>query len=125
MGRYAFFNTGLEYKFRFGVQDSNDITLFGGTSIVRETPDSTHTWTSEDKEVVAEKLKVLLEWLGEPSLDFALYEKTVDGTWKLKSELYDLFHKDHDEELVARYILGCLIYHQLLYEKLLQVDYEG
>ncbi len=125
MGRYAFFNTGLEYKFRFGVQDSNDITLFGGISVISETDDSTQTWTEEDKDVIAEKLKVLLEWLGEPPLDFASYEKTLDGTWKLKSELYDLFQKDHDEELVARYILGCLIYHQLLYEESLQADYEG
>lgn len=125
MGRYAFFNTGLEYKFRFGVQDSSDITLFEGTSAVSESHDSTHTWSAEDREKIAGKLKVLLEWIGEPPVDFASYEKTIDGTWKLKSELYGLYQKDYNEELVARYILGCLIYHQLLYEESLQADYEG
>ena len=32
MGRYAFFNTGLEYKFKFAIQSSGDMLNFEGLS---------------------------------------------------------------------------------------------
>ncbi len=126
MGRYAFFNTGLEYKFRFGVQPSADIRMFGGRicNELYEGLDFHHEWEKKDKIFVLEQLQSLQEWLGE-SVNFEMYEKNVQGTFQLKSDLYDLYEKDHNEELLARYILGCCIYHQLLYMEKLEVAYEG
>ena len=125
MGRYAFFTSGLEYKFRFGVQPSEDITLFGG-----EIGDEnyhhgyfTQKWTSDDVPIVKQKVDSLLEWIGEP-IKFEDYEKSLEGTHTLHSRLNELYESHPSEELVARYILGCLIYHQLGYCKVLQTDYE-
>lgn len=125
MGRYAFFSTGLEYKFRFGVQPSEDITLFGG-----EIGDEnyhhgyfTQKWSTHDLTLVKQKLDSLLEWIGEP-IKFEDYEKNLEGTHTLHHKLYDLYNAHSSEELVARFILGCLIYHQLLYNEVLHVDYE-
>lgn len=127
MGRYAFFTTGLEYKFLFGVQDSEDITTFGGVSNCEHYDKGYYlqSWNQSDKETIEKELKYLLEWIGEDPVDFTAYEKNVEGSWALKSKLYELYKSDHNEELVARYILGCLIYHQLLYIEELSADYEG
>lgn len=127
MGRYAFFITGLEYKFRFGVQPSEDITLFGG-QIGDENYHHgyfTQKWTHDDLTLIKQKLDSLLEWIGEDPVKFDDYEKNIDGTHTLSRDLYTLYESDHSEELVARYILGCLLYHQLLYTEVLQADYEG
>lgn len=127
MGRYAFFTTTLEYKFRFGVQESDDIRKFGGVGSYEKYEQGyfTHRWNQSDKETIEKQLQNILQWLGEEPVDFSKYEKTIEGTWKLKSDLYKLYESDHMEEIVARYVLGCLIYHQLLYEETLSADYEG
>ena len=127
MGRYAFFNTDLEYKFRFGVQSSSDMRKFGGRICHEKYQggDFHHEWEKKDCEDILNHIENLFEWLGEGHVDFDSYEKTVEGTYTLKHDLYELYEKDHDEELVARYILGCCIYHQLLYTDKLEVSYEG
>ncbi len=127
MGRYAFFTTNLEYKFRFGVQESSDIRRFGGVGSYENVKEGylTHSWGQSDKETIETELKELLNWLGEEPVDFSKYEKNIEGTWALRSELYDLYRRDHSEEITARYILGCLLYHQLLYCETLSADYEG
>ena len=127
MGRYAFFNTSVEYKFRFGIQDSEDIRKFGGVGSYEgyESGYSSHSWNQSDKETIEAELKRLLEWIGIDLVDFSTYEKNSKGTQQLYSDMYDLYHKDYNEEVIARYILGCLIYHQLLYTESLQADYEG
>jgi hypothetical protein len=126
MGRYAFFSTEFEYKFRFGVQPSADIRIFGGQICheLYEGGDFHHEWEQKDREIILEQLQRLQEWLAEP-VDFEVYEKNVQGTFQLKSDLYHLYKKDHDEELLARYILGSCIYHQLHYVDTLKVCYEG
>ena len=127
MGRYAFFTTNLEYKFRFGVQDSSDIRRFGGVASYENVEQGylTHSWSQSDKETIETELKEVLNWLGEDPVDFGNYEKNMDGTLRLKSALYTLYRSDHSEELVSRYILGCLLYHQLLYSETFSADYEG
>lgn len=127
MGRYAFFTTNLEYKFRFGVQESSDIRRFGGVASYENVEQGylTHSWSQSDKETIETELKELLNWLGEDLVDFSKYEKNIEGTWTLRSELYDLYRRDHSEEITARYILGCLLYHQLLYCETFSADYEG
>ncbi len=126
MGRWAFFSTGLEYKFLFGVQPSEDITLFGGESsdINYEMGYQTQIWDRIHFPEIEKELKGLLDWLGEEPVKWDLYTKDLKGTQELRDDLRGLYEKDHNEELVARYTLGCLIYHQLLYTEALQADYE-
>lgn len=128
MGRYAFFNTGFEYKFRFGTQPSEDIRRFGGLmdySNYAETGEFDHTWSTSDIAVIQEELKRTLEWLPIQPLDVTLYEKNLQGTYHLTRDLYELYKGDNNEELVARYILGSCIHHQLLYAEILSVSYES
>ena len=127
MGRYAFFNTELEYKFRFGVQSSSDMRRFGGRICHEKYQggDFHHEWETKDMEFIKIELTNLLEWLGEEPIKFEEYGKHLEGTYSLKHDLYDWYKKGHDEELLARYILGCCIYHQLLYRDKLEVFYEG
>ena len=102
MGRYAFFNTGFEYKFAFGVQSSTDIQLFGGIG-----EDGLHTWTQDDKTYIINLLSKL-------EIAFENYEKTIDGTYALEDDL----------EIDHRIKLGSLIYHQLLYTDELTCTYD-
>ena len=131
MGRYAFFQpTGFEYKFRFAIQPSSDMRTFSG--IIRhdlsEPGDLVHEWEPRDQEHVHDELKGLLEFLCVPMPSFESYERNVDGTQKLSLDLYELLEKGgklHSEELVARFRLGCFIYHQLMYVDKLNVHYEA
>lgn len=113
MGRYASFNTEFEYKFAFGEQPSDDITIFGGYETCdydNETNTMEHTWTSDDKEFIYNEIKKY-------NIDFKKYEKNLNGTHQLRSDLYDI-----DINHTIR--LGCLIYHQLLYTPVLICNYE-
>lgn len=107
MGRYAYFSTGFEYKFVFGIQPSTDIALFG-TGFDDEEGNPCHEWTETD-------IPLLKEYLDEYTVDWNLYAKSVDGTSKL---LWVLRELPHD------IVLACVIYHQLLYCCPLAVDYE-
>lgn len=127
MGRYAFFRQGFEYKFKFGVQPSEDIRSFGG-KVNYELSDGGylhHEWDQKDCDYIECQLKELRQWLCADEVDFATYDQTLQGSYALVYDLYTLYETDHDPELVSRYILGCLIYHQLLYIENLSVDYEG
>lgn len=127
MGRFANFNTGVEYKFAFGVQSSEDITTFGG--MVNDTDDeqyncyySGHYW--KDKDEVFRHLNKFGEGFILPN--FERYEKSMEGTYELLSDEPFHFNEDNQENKVniCRFILGCVIYHQLLYEPNLSVTYE-
>lgn len=120
MGRYAYFNTNFEYKFLFGVQPSEDIRGFGGV-IQYETV----KWSEQDKEYILDRLKDILSWLCIELVDFTKYEKNVDGTHTMVCDLYKFYGEDLPTEVVAKYILGCVIYHQLLYTETLDVHYEN
>lgn len=135
MGRYAFFNTGVEYKFGFACQGSGDILLFGGlgnfgSDITQqyfedeEYEDPYHEWSQKDKEIILSRLQTLAKKLGIESIDFTLYDKSVEGTSKVRYAIYDLV-QEKDERLGYMYLLGCIIYHQLLYTDKLTVHYEN
>jgi hypothetical protein len=140
MGRWAFFNTGLEYKFVFSVQSSEDILRFGGwlrLAITTREDDSERQydgglfdsaspvvkWSApEDGERILEKLREMEAALGLPACDFAKFRADLEGTYTLKNTLFD--QTTEDAEAQALYVLGCLIYHQLLYMPALQANFE-
>lgn len=122
MGRYAFFNTGFEYKFWFAIQPSEDILDFGGEpSFVYEGPPS-HKWTPFDKKRIEKKMKEIEECFGLEKVSFDLYEKSIDGTNSLYDNLVNM--KFGDARFQSKYILACLLYHQLLYKDSLTCTYE-
>lgn len=115
MGRYAEFNTNFSYKFAFGGQSSNDMTLFGGECFGIRDDEGVGwwSWNQADLPVIKAKLVAL-----EPSKsfpDFDAYEKSAAGTDDLWGALESQNHT---------YILGVLIYHQLAYTKNLLVQFE-
>lgn len=135
MGRYAFFNTGFEYKFAFACQNSGDILLFGGLGNFRgditseyfeeeEYQDPYHEWSQEDKKIILSRLKQLAEKLSLEMINFEGFAKNLDGTYELREALYDRI-EGKDEKIGYMYLLGCLIYHQLLYTDKLTVHYEN
>lgn len=118
MGRYAFFNTGLEYKFVFALQESQDILRFGGWFNNSWTENPTVKWSAtEDSPSILEKLRHMEHTLGLPECDFNAYSADIDGTHKLRDTL-------DNHNTLARYVLGCLIYHQLLYTPVLRAHFE-
>jgi hypothetical protein len=126
MGRYAFFSTGLEYKFSFAVQESQDIWEFGGEKDFEgldKTGYAHHSWTaSTDAPEILVKLRKIEQEGGYPELDFTQFSQDPDGTWKIREVLGEyLSPRDAGH---CFYELGCIIYHQLLYEPLLSVEYE-
>ena len=125
MGRYAFFNTGFEYKFWFGVQDSEDITRFGGVSSSDDDDNYKQTWQKEDKEYVLQALRLFERRHGIAALDPSPYEANLDGTQRLL-DLFcgSLFDEYLSEKTQAYYCLGWIIYHQLMYEPNLSCNYE-
>ena len=123
MGRWAFFNTGMEYKFAFAIQGSEDITMFGG----RRSGDLCWTWSAEkDLPIVKAALDYLHLLLGgQEPIDVEKYEMSVNGTCNLQHAILNSFDGTQSEcILVHRYALGCLIFHQLLYQAELTVEYE-
>lgn len=133
MGRYAFFNTDLEYKFGFGCQSSRDILLFGGLGNSRglissylfdeedyESP--YHEWSQDDKEKILKRLHRIANNLEVELINFDSYEKNLDGTHNLRNAVRDQIQVENEDFYL--YLLGCLIYHQLLYKDILTCTYE-
>ena len=120
MGRYARFNTGLEYKFVFGIQPSDDITTFGGTFEELENDESIihrcHSWSREDKDTVWRELS---EFEGFIMPNFDSYEMGMEGTNEIYKDIFDIniieYVENDKYSLLTRFCLGCLIYHQLSY----------
>lgn len=127
MGRYAFFNTGFEYKFWFGIQGSDHIRWFGGYVSVEDWDkhDFQHAWEVEDDTPVAlGEIRKLEAEHGIPAIDFEPFEKTLDGTHALRTFLRDNIPDSLNENTQALYMLGCLIYHQITYTPNLTATYE-
>jgi hypothetical protein len=122
MGRYAFFNTGFEYKFAFGIQESSDILKFGGTPTFAYEGSHKHDWTIVDRKRIENTLHDLEDTLGLSRMNFESYEKTYEGTYALLNHLRGI---EANDPLFYTYILGCLLYHQLLYKLTLSCTYES
>jgi hypothetical protein len=123
MGRYAFFNTGFEYKFTFATQPSEDMLKFGGTPKFVYEGDHEHKWTIVDRPRILDRIRDIEITLGLPPLDFDPYEKSLEGTSNLRHDLWDI--RTSNAELFTTYILGCILYHQLLYKLDLTCTYES
>lgn len=124
MGRYAFFNTGLEYKFAFGIQNSEDIQLFGGIHN-DETDEPQHAWSAAlDAKTVLARIEQIcsLSHYNLPIWDEV--PATVTGTYELKERILNKYLNKASEKLFYTFLLGCLIYHQLLYKDNLLARYE-
>lgn len=114
MGRYCFFNTGMEYKFAFAVQSSGDILLFGGKPFTSD-GDYGHIWTAADKEEIEKILDGIAKVFGIEEVGLRSFSADVKGTWVLRTAL---------EKELPTYILGAIILHQLLYCSPLVARYE-
>ncbi len=123
MGRYANFNTGLEYKFGFAIQESSDITCFGGQDLSTD-GDLVHVWKAEDAPKALDMILTLRAVLEAPEIRWDEFPQTLDGTEALRQHLYESLFQGGTRALHYRLFLGCLIYHQLLYMPILSANYE-
>jgi hypothetical protein len=125
MGRWAHFNTGFEYKFAFATQNSADITTFGGQDDGHDEPSGYYHWSWSaccDAERCLRNIRRLEKDNGWSPVDFDAWAKCEEGT----SALWGALDKTGGySETKYRYVLGCLIYHQLTYCKELSCDFEG
>lgn len=131
MGRYAFFSTGLEYKFVFATQESSDIRMFGGVMTTRKEDIDcgkfSHLWNRDkDGPYALDQLNTLIAGTDISLPDFSTFSFDLDGTHTLRYWLYE-----HERTLYRQlssdchaFTLGCLLYHQLLYEPKLYVRYD-
>lgn len=132
MGRYAFFSTGVEYKFAFGIQDSFEIRKFAGvittTAEGFKSDTHSHAWsTVRDKNYILEYLQYLIKDSELTLPDFTTFDSTMYGTFALRNNLGEKIDKYYSEigNTFFTFELGCIIYHQLLYDPELSVNYES
>jgi hypothetical protein len=120
MGRYAFFSTGLEYKFKFGIQSSGDMVQFNGNSYNGPDEDSLiHKWEKKtDENLIKKKLEDYN--YNDIKIDLSKFENNIKGSYELKNYLENLKEICNNHE----FILGYLIYHQLQYVDILSVEFE-
>ena len=132
MGRYAFFNTGFERKFAFGIQESSDIMRFGGVIATTEEDvqrgDYRHAWSADrDAHTI---LQILQSYVMDTDVilpDFFAFSTDLNGTYDLRRWFDTCCDACIDILGVVNFYtleLGCLIYHQLLYKPDLQASYE-
>jgi hypothetical protein len=126
MGRYAFFNTGYEYKFAFAIQESEDIQRFGGQDVSdpNDPEEGAHSWTTDDAEYISAELRDYEEHFGIKLPKIEDFPKTVEGTWKIRSAMDDLNKTTENWNTYYTALLGLLILHQLQYEPNLHASYE-
>jgi hypothetical protein len=131
MGRYAFFNTEFEYKFWFATQDSKDITEFYGDFDKDSYDDQSGqyhiSWNASlDKDRIRKRLDRMCEkYSGLPFVQWSKFPNHLDGTYTLRDYVTTHTTEIVDGMVHAKYVLGCLIYHQLMYKEELECDFEG
>lgn len=132
MGRYAFFSTGYEYKFAFGIQSSQDILAFGGWLRMKHglgsDSDSDSAdyeehvrWDQEDLELIHKKLT---SYSGQTLPDIATYEKTLEGLERFRRTIQASQENKPDAEENTQFLLGALIYFQLHMAPTLNATFE-
>lgn len=134
MGRDAIFSTGFERRFTFGIQSSGDIWLFGGVDTTDEhdlhNGQYSHKWSaSRDIEIIQEMIeKIIYHENNEEILlpDFTQFEWSLEGTEAMRTWMSDNWKQIKFNNYRNMYTLelGCLIYHQILYDNELSVVYD-
>lgn len=123
--RLAKFNTGFEHKFLCNA-DIKYIKEFNGQEI--DTNDiqynsyySKHIWSFPD----TENILTILNSFGEGFImpDFQKYEKNIEGTYKMYTN-EPFYLEENEYKNKEKFRIGCLIYHQLLYNNNLSANYE-
>ena len=124
MGRYAFFNTGVEYKFAFGLQNSTDILKFSGSYAPPDDIDLSHSisWSADMIPEIKLTLNALESHLGLKHFDMTPFENTLEGTTKLKWSFHE--HYPSMDEYTYLVLLGYVILHQLSYQPDLYCEFE-
>ena len=128
MGRDIYFSTGIEHKFWTGIQPSEDITKFYGEGDNQYDDDCgdiyQHQWEAKyDRERILAKLEKIQIKYNLPVIDWTEFPANTEGTEKLRFELFGI-EPEGNLEAMAFYLLGAIIYHQLLYTELLSCQYE-
>jgi hypothetical protein len=132
MGRWAYFSTGLEYKFWFGLQSSSDILEFYGKENNEFDDEYRGTkyvsWNSSVKENIKNDLDIMKnEHSFIQDISWDSFEENLEGTTKLYHSFCENNNNNHTEEqdeISSKYLLGFLIYHQLTYTENLSCEFE-
>jgi hypothetical protein len=116
MSRYVLFSTGVEYKFTA----NESIESFGGDGVCGYDMGA-HYWTEDDCARILYVLKQLETKYSIIRPQLEKYSPCCNGTAALR---WDLLLLDIDDFIKYKYILGCIIYHQLLYNCPLSAEYD-
>jgi hypothetical protein len=121
MGRFLDFSTSFYYKMVFGIQSTKDINYFCGkiTGGNYDIEMFYCVWNIENISDILEKIKKLKN---DFDINFNLEdlentEKDVDGTLKVYRNILQIIN--YNDENHVRFMFGCIIYHQLLYNNFL------
>lgn len=116
MGRYMFFNSGVDYKLVFGVQENQDIDYYGGRHVFnKEEGTFDIMWLESDIPCIEQRLMDMEHAYLFDRPTMSKYAKNSEGTHELKHEFWEKYGYHKIDELMARYILGLILYHQLSY----------
>jgi hypothetical protein len=88
MGRYVYFSTGIEYKFGFAVQPSEDILAFGGYRSLRD-PEQIVWIAEKDLDYIRERLS----GQDQPMIDLSNYEKNGEGYYRYMRDIEKTLHE--------------------------------
>lgn len=129
MGRWAIFSTGIRYKFSLGIQPSEDIAAFGGIVDEESYDEITGTsliqWIDEDRILAELRLTAMFqEYTDLPNIEIVQYLATAEGTAVLQNDLWTRYGLSYANPVHCRYVLGCLILHQLMYSDALLCSFE-
>lgn len=109
-----FYPTQFVYYFPRNIQDPTDMTKWSGKPRFHNY-EAQHVWTHEDFFPILKSIQKQEDELGLPLLRLDAFAENLEGTKKLYSELVsylNLYDGRH-----YKYLLGCLIFHQLLYAR--------
>lgn len=105
------------------VQSSTDMLIFGGDCIRNDDGYFVHYWWDSEKYVILNKLKeIKRQCKFKKSINIDNFPKTLFGTYKLQVAIWKII--DLHNSVHHRYLLGAIIYHQLLYNTSLMAIYD-
>lgn len=124
MGRILHFNTGFICDLSYN-ELCMDIVLYGGISNEdRNERHHGHVWNAaEDFVYIQTYLQEFTADCNFTEIDFTKYDASPEGTQELYTDLMKNIQTVNSENEIYNHILGCIIYHQLLYTDELVVKY--